>query len=167
MISLTFKSTLRRLVTTHRSRGYSLTISHEVQQAIAAGKPVVALESTIISHGMPYPRNLEVARMVENVVRQNGAVPATIAIIKGTLKVGLDEPDLMELSQPSSSHPVYKASTRDLAFMSVSKRTAGTTVAGTMVLAEKAGDNNNKTFSFFPFVCTNFISCSFSTCAYF
>ena len=77
-----------------------LDIQPEVAAALVAGKPVVALESTIISHGMPYPQNVETARQVEQVVRDNGAVPATIAIIDGRLKVGLDAGALQSLARP-------------------------------------------------------------------
>ena len=92
-------------------------------------KPIVALESTIISHGMPYPRNLEVSRNVEEIVRSNNATPATIAIIDGIIKVGLNEADLLRLAR---ANMVSKASVRDLAFICAKSLTAATTVASTM-----------------------------------
>jgi pseudouridylate synthase len=87
----------------------------QIQEAIALGKPVVALESTIISHGMPYPRNLEVAKAVEQIVRNGGAVPATIAVIHGIPRIGLSDEHLLLLA--SNHNEVRKASTRDLAFV--------------------------------------------------
>lgn len=111
-------------------------LSPEVAEALAAGHPVVALESTIITHGMPYPANLETALAVEAVVRANGAVPATIAVIEGRAKAGLDQAQLEALAQ---TRGVVKASSRDLAVAMVQKRSAGTTVSATMRLAELAG----------------------------
>lgn len=105
---------------------------------MAQGLPVVALESTIISHGMPYPRNIEMAREVEATVRRSGAVPATIAIIDGIPKVGLDENDLLKLAS-NHNNSVLKASTRDMAHACASGATAATTVASTMKLAHLAG----------------------------
>lgn len=90
-----------------------LDISPEVQQALAEGKPVVALESTIISHGMPYPKNVETALLVEKTIRDNGAVPATIAIIGGRLKAGLSPEEIEYLGK--SGRKVAKVSRRDLA----------------------------------------------------
>lgn len=109
---------------------------HQVQSAILNGQPIVALESTIISHGMPYPRNLEVAKLLENVVREGGAVPATIAIIKGTPKIGLSEEHLTLLAK--NQHDVKKASTRDLGYVCARGFHAATTVASTMKLASLA-----------------------------
>ncbi|MFD1744578.1 pseudouridine-5'-phosphate glycosidase [Rhizobium helianthi] len=111
-------------------------LSREVADAIAAGGPVVALESTIITHGMPYPANLETALAVEDVVRQNGAVPATIAVIDGELRAGLERSELEALAQ---SKGVVKASGRDLAVAMVRKASAGTTVSATMLMADLAG----------------------------
>lgn len=111
-------------------------LSREVAEALAAGGPVVALESTIITHGMPYPANLETALAVEDVVRQNGAVPATIAVIDGELRAGLERSELEALAQAKG---VVKASGRDLAVAMVRKQSAGTTVSATMLLAELAG----------------------------
>ena len=89
-----------------------LDISTEVKEALEQGKPVVALESTIISHGMPYPQNVETAMNVEKLIRENGAVPATIAIIKGRLKAGLTAEEIDYLGR--AGHAVPKASRRDL-----------------------------------------------------
>ncbi|WP_334175466.1 pseudouridine-5'-phosphate glycosidase [Pseudoxanthobacter sp.] len=113
-----------------------LDIAPEVRDALAAGGPVVALESTIISHGMPYPANVATAREVEAIVRAAGAVPATIALIGGRIRVGLGAADLDHLGQ---AHDVAKASRRDLAVLVVRGATAGTTVAATMLIAAQAG----------------------------
>ena len=112
--------------------------SAEVLAAQAAGKPIVALESTIISHGLPRPRNLEVALEVEAIVRNAGAVPATIALIDGIVHVGL-EPD--ELNRIANDDSVVKASTRDLAINVATKKSAATTVAATAHIAHLAGIN--------------------------
>ena len=113
-----------------------LQLHPEVQKAVAAGEPVVALESTIISHGMPYPKNIEMAKNVSKIIRENGAVPATIAIIDGVLKVGLTEEEIEFLG---TSKDVVKASRRDLPFIISKKLTGATTVATTMILANLAG----------------------------
>ena len=109
-----------------------VSISEEVKQALAEGKPIVALESTIISHGMPYPRNIEVAIAVEDIIRNHGGIPATCAIIHGIPKVGLSTEDLDILGH---GHTVLKASRRDLGLAIANKAHAATTVAGTMILA--------------------------------
>jgi pseudouridine-5'-phosphate glycosidase len=111
-------------------------LSAEVADALRDGRPVVALESTIITHGMPFPANIETARGVEAVVRAHGAVPATIAVIGGQLKAGLEPTELDRLGEAQG---VVKASSRDLAAVMVRKGTAGTTVSATMRLAELAG----------------------------
>jgi pseudouridine-5'-phosphate glycosidase len=111
-------------------------LGDEVADALAAGRPVVALESTIITHGMPYPENLETARGVEEVVRAEGATPATIAVIDGVLHAGLGPALLERLGDDRS---VVKASSRDLATAMVRKQSAGTTVSATMRIAEMAG----------------------------
>ncbi|HEY1945044.1 MAG TPA: pseudouridine-5'-phosphate glycosidase [Roseiarcus sp.] len=111
--------------------------SDEVAAALAAKKPVVALESTIITHGMPYPKNLETATMLESAVRANGATPATIAVIDGRFKVGLERSQLESLARLSGG--VVKASRRDLAPVAARHGAAGTTVAATMYIAELAG----------------------------
>lgn len=114
-----------------------LDVSPEVAEAVAAGKPVVALESTIISHGMPYPQNVETALKVESIIRENGAVPATIAILGGRLKAGLTAEEIEYLGK--KGHEVTKASRRDLAVL-VSKGADGaTTVTTTMMIAHMAG----------------------------
>ena len=115
-----------------------LEYSDEVREALDRGLPLVALESTIISHGMPYPRNLEVARQIEETVRRHGAVPATVAIIGGQPKVGLGAADLETLARNTAGE-VMKASRRDLGFAITNKRHAATTVASTMILAHLAG----------------------------
>jgi pseudouridine-5'-phosphate glycosidase len=108
----------------------------EVKEALENNKPVIALESTIISHGMPYPQNVEMATTVENIIREGGAVPATIAIMDGRIKVGLDEESLEKLG---NSEGVAKVSRRDLAEVIATKRIGATTVASTMICAEMAG----------------------------
>ncbi|PZO80630.1 MAG: pseudouridine-5-phosphate glycosidase [Mesorhizobium amorphae] len=113
-----------------------LHLSDEVRQALHDGRALVALESTIITHGMPYPENGETARAVEAVVRENGAVPATIAVIEGRLHVGLSDAELEGLAQAKG---IVKASGRDLAVAMVRRASAGTTVSATMRIAELAG----------------------------
>ena len=114
-----------------------IDISPEVKAALEAGKPVVALESTIISHGMPYPQNVETALNVEKIVRENGAVPATIAIIGGRLKAGLSEEEITYLGK--KGYGVTKASRRDLPVLVARKADGATTVATTMIIAAMAG----------------------------
>jgi pseudouridine-5'-phosphate glycosidase len=114
-----------------------LSISPEVKKALADGKPVVALESTIITHGMPYPQNLEMAKNVEQVIRDNGAVPATIAIMDGRFCVGVSGEDLERLAQTGGT--AAKASRRDVSSLLVKGEIAGTTVATTMQIAALAG----------------------------
>lgn len=118
------------------ARSY-LSISPEVKKALTAGQPVVALESTIITHGMPYPQNLEMARNVEAVIARHGAVPATIAIMDGRFAVGVSGEDLERLAQEGAT--AAKASRRDVAALLVKGRLAGTTVATTMQAAAMAG----------------------------
>ncbi|WZL73956.1 pseudouridine-5'-phosphate glycosidase [Clostridiaceae bacterium 35-E11] len=113
-----------------------LDIQPEIQKAIQEGKPVVALESTIISHGMPYPQNIETANAVEKIIRDNGAIPATIAILKGRLKVGLLKEELEYLGKEKD---ILKASRRDLPFIISKKLNGATTVASTMIIAALAG----------------------------
>ncbi len=114
-----------------------LDFSEEVKQALEDGLPVVALESTIISHGMPYPQNVEMAWKVEKIIRDNGAVPATIAIIGGRLKVGLELADLEHLAKKGLE--VTKVSRRDLPYVVAQGIDGATTVASTMIIAEMAG----------------------------
>lgn len=113
-----------------------LDINPEVAQALKEGKPVVALESTIISHGMPYPKNVETALEVERIVRENGAVPATIAIIKGRIKVGVTREELEFLGTGKN---ILKTSRRDLPIILAKGLDGATTVATTMIAAELAG----------------------------
>ncbi|WP_439240521.1 pseudouridine-5'-phosphate glycosidase [Lonepinella sp. BR2474] len=114
-----------------------LDIAPEVAQALQQGKPVVALESTIISHGMPYPQNVETALRVEQVIRDNGAIPATIAIINGRLKAGLSRDEIEILGKEGQA--VAKVSRRDLPFIVAAKKHGATTVAATMIVASLAG----------------------------
>jgi pseudouridine-5'-phosphate glycosidase len=113
-----------------------MNFSPEVAGAIKSGAPIVALESTIISHGLPRPTNLEVAREVEEIVRRNGAIPATIAIIDGVACIGLTKDQLISIANRDD---VIKASTRDLAIAKAKNLSAATTVAATAHLAAKAG----------------------------
>jgi len=113
-----------------------LSITPEIKEAVAAGKPVVALESTILSHGMPFPQNAEFAHKVEEIIRGEGAVPATTAIIGGKLKVGLT-PDELELM--CKAEGVGKVSRRDVAVYLTAGKVGATTVATTMLIAELAG----------------------------
>ena len=114
-----------------------LDVNPEVSAALAAGKPVVALESTIISHGMPYPQNVETALSVEKIIRENGATPATIAIIGGRLKVGLTPEEIDYLGKTGTA--VTKASRRDLAVLVSKGMDGATTVTTTMMIAAMAG----------------------------
>ena len=114
-----------------------LDVAPEVAAAVAAGKPVVALESTIISHGMPYPQNVETALKVEQIIRDNGAVPATIAILGGRLKAGLTAEEIEYLGKKGQD--VTKASRRDLAVLVARKADGATTVTTTMMIAHMAG----------------------------
>ena len=114
-----------------------LDFSPEVAEALSAKKPIVALESTIITHGMPYPRNVETARVVEEAAREMGAVPATIAVIDGRFRVGLEGHEIERLGALTGG--VIKASRRDLAPVAARKGSAGTTVAATMFIASLAG----------------------------
>ena len=114
-----------------------LDIREDVREALKAGKPVVALESTIISHGMPYPQNVETALAVEKIVRASGAVPATIAVIKGRLKAGLTEEEINYLGYEGTK--VAKASRRDLPMLIAKGLDGATTVTTTMIIAHMAG----------------------------
>lgn len=114
-----------------------LDVAPEVAQAIAEGKPVVALESTIISHGMPYPQNVETALNVEKIIRENGAVPATIAIIGGRLKAGLSADEIEYLGKKGQG--IAKASRRDLPVLVARGQDGATTVTTTMIIAHMAG----------------------------
>lgn len=113
-----------------------LDINPEVEKALKENKPVVALESTIISHGMPYPRNVETALNVEKIIRDNGAIPATIAILQGKLKVGLTKDEIEYLGK---NKDVLKTSRRDIPYIVAKKLDGATTVATTMIIANLAG----------------------------
>ena len=114
-----------------------LDVNPEVAEAVKAGKPVVALESTIISHGMPYPQNVETALNVEKIIRENGAVPATIAIIGGRLKAGLTPEEIEYFGKKGTK--IAKASRRDLAVLCAEGQDGATTVTTTMMIANMAG----------------------------
>ena len=114
-----------------------LDVNPEVAAAVAEGRPVVALESTIISHGMPYPQNVETALNVERIIRENGAVPATIAIIGGRLKAGLTPEEIEYFGKKGQA--IHKASRRDLAVLCARGEDGATTVTTTMIIAHMAG----------------------------
>lgn len=114
-----------------------LEISSVVKNALQNNLPIVALESTIISHGMPYPKNVETALMVEKTVRENGAIPATIAIINGKLKAGLSVNEIEILGREGQK--AFKTSRRDIPYIIAKKLNGATTVASTMIIAEMAG----------------------------
>ena len=114
-----------------------LEISSEIKKALLNNLPIVALESTIISHGMPYPQNKETALQVERIVRDNGAIPATIALINGKIKVGLNESEIDYLAK--AGYEIIKASRRDLPYLLSQKIDGATTVASTMIAANLAG----------------------------
>ena len=115
---------------------YTLDITAEVQAALEDNKPIVALESTIITHGMPWPQNYDMANRVEDMVRAHGATPATIAVIEGRIKIGLDQDALKTLAQTQCARKLSRA---DLAVCLVDEATGATTVAATMILAHLAG----------------------------
>jgi len=117
-------------------QGAKLDVAPAVAAALAEGRAVVALESTIITHGMPWPQNLETARGVEDVVRAEGATPATIAVLDGVLRIGLTEAQLQDIASRTGA---AKASRRDISAIVARRQTAGTTVAATMFLAARAG----------------------------
>ena len=114
-----------------------LDVKPEVAEALRSGKPVVALESTIISHGMPYPQNVETALNVEKIVRENGAVPATIAIIGGRLKAGLTPEEIEYFGKKGRA--IHKASRRDMAVLCARGEDGATTDTTTMMIAHRAG----------------------------
>lgn len=114
-----------------------LDLSPEVSSALRSKQPVVALESTIISHGMPYPRNVETALQVEAIVRKNGAIPATIAVINGRMKAGLSKQEITNLGKLGTA--VLKVSRRDLPVVIAQGQNGATTVAATMIIADLAG----------------------------
>ncbi len=114
-----------------------LEFSDEVRAAQQQGRPLVALESTIISHGMPYPQNVATARAVEDVVRAHGATPATIAVLDGKIRIGLSDAELELLGQ--TAHAAHKVSRRDLPYVLTQRKVGATTVAATMICARLAG----------------------------
>ncbi|KAI0322659.1 indigoidine synthase A-like protein [Amylostereum chailletii] len=121
------------------SRGVPIDVHPEVQDALAAGKPLVALETTIVTHGMPHPTNLHTAQSVERVVRSTGAIPATIGLIAGRVKVGLESKDLEYLADTKSNPGSVKLSRRDLAAAIALKKDGGTTCSTTLLFAALAG----------------------------
>ncbi|KAJ2795878.1 hypothetical protein H4R20_005726 [Coemansia guatemalensis] len=126
-----------RQLSTRHTPSPILHLSSRVREAISNGEPVVALESTIISHGMPYPQNIETARQVEAAVAANGSTPATIALIDGRIHVGLDDEELVRIGK--GDEPVVKASRRDMAAVLSQRVLGATTVSGTMIAAHMAG----------------------------
>jgi pseudouridine-5'-phosphate glycosidase len=114
----------------------NITLSPEIARSLNLSQPIVALESTVITHGLPHPQNLELARDMEQEIRHNGATPATIAILDGKVRIGLSDEELVRLAQAEST---LKVSRRDFATAIIKKATGGTTVAGTMFAAEQAG----------------------------
>ncbi|RKP25734.1 pseudouridine-5'-phosphate glycosidase [Syncephalis pseudoplumigaleata] len=130
-------SASRRWIASRAGISTLLQPSEQVAAALAEGKPVVALESTIISHGMPYPQNLATAQAVESIVREQGCIPATIAILDNRIRVGLSERELDLLAQ--AGHQARKTSRRDIAYAVSKGIPAATTVASTMLIAHRAG----------------------------
>ncbi|ANB12912.1 hypothetical protein AWJ20_1190 [Sugiyamaella lignohabitans] len=140
-------SVVRRILAGNGCRKFGsvpLQVSPEVQQALADKKPIVALESTIITHGLPFPENLQMAADVESIIRSEGAVPATTAFINGVPLVGTTPADLEYLAGKSSKSKMEKISRRDIPYIMSRKLSGGTTIAGTMILAHRA---NIKVFS--------------------
>jgi pseudouridine-5'-phosphate glycosidase/pseudouridine kinase len=122
-----------------RERGAPLDVHPEVEDALATGKPVVALESTIITHGMPYPTSLQMAQSVEKIVRSTGSIPATIAVIEGRIKIGLHPAELERLADQRSTSNAVKLSRRDIATAIALKKDGGTTCCSTLIFAALAG----------------------------
>lgn len=131
------RSSQRSLSHRSLSRSVPVDVHAEVEDALANGRPVVALESTIITHGMPYPTSLEMAQSVENIVRSTGSVPATIGLIEGRIKIGLEPTELVRLASRSTD-PV-KLSRRDIAAAIALKKDGGTTCSSTLIFAALAG----------------------------
>jgi pseudouridine-5'-phosphate glycosidase len=118
------------------STGTTIAPSNEIARALQINLPVVALESTVITHGLPHPQNIQLARDMEAAIRAEGATPATVAVIEGKIRIGLSEEELKQLAEAESP---LKVSHRDFATAIVKKRSGGTTVAGTMLAAHQAG----------------------------
>ncbi|KAJ2084104.1 hypothetical protein H4R24_000313 [Coemansia sp. RSA 988] len=131
------KARLVRHLSTRQSISPLVHLSSRVREALSNGEPVVALESTIISHGMPYPQNIEIAQQVEAAVTANGSTPATIALIDGRIHVGLSDEELVRIGK--GDEPVVKASRRDMAAVLSQRVLGATTVSGTMIAAQMAG----------------------------
>ena len=121
------------------SRHAPVDIHPEVQEALASHAPIVALETTIVTHGMPSPTNLETALSVESIVREQGAVPATIGVIGGRVKIGLQPKELEHLADLENDPPAVKISRRDIASAISTKRDGGTTCSATLIFAAMAG----------------------------
>lgn len=133
-------STVNRLRSSARNLSSRLLVNPEVQAALTNGDPIVALESTIVAHGMPYPQNYQVAREVEEILRSKNVIPATIAVRDGVGRVGLSDEELHDLAQSGSA--ARKVSTRELSLLmggAFPVRWGATTVASTMILAHQAG----------------------------
>lgn len=128
-----------KLYSTSSSIPKYFDIHPEVQAALHEKKPIVALESTIITHGMPYPTNVKTAHDVEQIVRNEKAIPATIGVVAGRIKIGLDSSELEHLADPSNKSSVLKISRRDIGYVVSKNLSGGTTVSGTMILANLAG----------------------------
>ncbi|CUS24941.1 LAQU0S22e00606g1_1 [Lachancea quebecensis] len=122
-----------------RSFANRLSISDEVRSAVSLGKPVVALESTIITHGLPFPQNVQMAKKVESIIRENNAIPATIAFMNGIPKIGLSLHEIEELAGSAGNPSINKVSRRDIAYTMANNLLGGTTISSTMILAHMAG----------------------------
>ncbi|KAG2731882.1 hypothetical protein G9P44_005469 [Scheffersomyces stipitis] len=130
----------RRLLSSSQARGsFHIDISEEIKHALNSSKPVVSLESTIITHGLPFPQNFEMAKQVEQVVRDNGAIPATCAFIDGKPRVGLSELSLKYLAEQANKGKANKVSRRDIGYTMAKGYNGGTTIASTMILSHMAG----------------------------
>lgn len=142
--SQVYRSSTRRLrsissLSEAQARGAPVDVHPEVQDALAHGKPLVALETTIVTHGMPQPTNLETARAVESIVRSQGAIPATMGIIGGRIKIGLHAHELEHLADVQHNSNVFKVSRRDLGPVIALKGDGGTTCSTTLMFAAMAG----------------------------
>lgn len=122
-----------------RERGVLIDVHPEVEQALVEKQPLVALETTIVTHGMPYPVNLETAKSVERYVRSAGAIPATIGVIEGRVKIGLESSQLEYLADLHSNPGSVKLSRRDIAAAMALKKNGGTTCSATLIFAALAG----------------------------
>jgi pseudouridine-5'-phosphate glycosidase/pseudouridine kinase len=139
--------TPQRLISLRKVSTLSIALKHqapidihpEVEDALASGKPVVALESTIITHGMPYPTSLQMVQSVESIVRSTGSIPATIALLAGRIKIGLQPAELERLADQRSGQTATKLSRRDIAPAIALKKDGGTTCSSTLIFAALAG----------------------------